>query len=198
MQLPTQSNQFLFSLPVDFISDKIEKRWMPLLKKNRLYYSSVLDFLNSTIRSITFPSMSFDSSKQNIKRKIVYWKPVVNIYDTITRDTDITFQAVDSNINHLIILDAITDSYLNTKKNYVEPLTMYILDKYRDIIAHVHFRSVNIRSLSEIFYSFSDISLEDKTFTMQITYNYLDVVMMFEDIIKEEDVRPGPAKNPLN
>ena len=196
MQLPTQSNQFLFSLPQDFISEKIEKKWMPLLKKNKLVYTSVIDFLNSTIRGLTFPSLQLETTEQPKRTKKVSWKTVANVYDLFTKEMDITFQSVDSNINHLILIDAISDSYLNTSKFYVAPLTLTILDKHRDMISQVHFRSVNIRSLSEVNYSYSDISLEDKTFTLMVTYNYVDVISLIDstDIIKDEGVPPARKK----
>lgn len=200
MSLPTQSNQFLFSLPTDFISTKIEERWMPFLKKNRSVYTSVLDYLNSSIRGLTFPSVSIDSSKQNRKRKEISWRPVTNFYDTFTREVDITFQSVDSNLNHLIMLDAVKDSYLDTEKNYVEPLTLAIVDVNRDVIANVYFRSVNIRSLSEVPYSFADIAIEDKTFTMQIVYNYLEVDFLLGkvDIITDDEKGVPPKRTQMN
>jgi hypothetical protein len=59
MNLTTINNQFYFNLPSDFIPEKYEERYMKMLGNRRKVYSTVMDYLNSTIQSISYPAIKF-------------------------------------------------------------------------------------------------------------------------------------------
>ena len=82
MRLSTQNSAFIFQLPSDFIPQEIIRTYQPILEKNWVQYENVLDYLNSTIKSVDFPGISFKieeqimirGKKRNIYSYLTNWK----------------------------------------------------------------------------------------------------------------------------
>ena len=55
MRLNSQSNQFLFQYPTDFISTEVNDRLKRYMDKNWIPYQDPISYINSTIKEIVFP-----------------------------------------------------------------------------------------------------------------------------------------------
>ena len=76
MRLSSQSSQFIFNLPQNFLKAETLSTYTPILEKNWVQYENVIDYINSTIKSVNFPGMSFEMPKQIVMRgKERYFKP---------------------------------------------------------------------------------------------------------------------------
>jgi len=174
--LTTLNNQFHFNLPSDFVPEKLEERYLDLLGAKRKLYPRVIDFINSTIQSVSFPGINFPttSNPQNLRRKQIKWKTVGNIYDLFDDSITVTFLNVDSNLNYLIMLDILTNHYLNVDKSYDENIIITVVDENKNALYHIQFRDVIWTGLSDNLLSFNDQTISTKTFTGTFTYNFLD------------------------
>lgn len=182
MNLSSLSSQFIFNLPTDFISQDIKNKYKKMLRKNHIPYDDVLDYINSTITEVAFPSMSYITPEQTMYHgKQIQWKGSQNVYDTFNRELDVTFDSVNSHLNYFILVDILVSEYLDTSKTYSPDLSITILDKHGDAIFDVLFRSVNIKSLSETRLNFADQAVDQKTFTMSFIYNYIDIKYNLDD-----------------
>lgn len=189
MNLTTLNNQFHFNLPLDFIPAVMEERYMKMLGDKRKLYSSVLDYLNSSIQKITYPAINFPvvSNPQNLKRKQVKWKTVGNIYDLFDDTITVTFLNVDSNLNYLIFHDILYNHYLRLDKAYDAPLIITVIDHNRNAMFHMQFRDVIWTGISGNEFAFNDNTVQTKNFTMTFTYNFIDFEYVPDkiDIISE-------------
>jgi hypothetical protein len=172
----TLANQFYFNLPSDFVPVELEERYAEMLGSKRKLFPRVIDFINSTCLSLTFPSITFPtvSNPQNLRRKKIKWKTVGNIYDLFDDTITITFQNVDSNLNYLILLDILTGHYQNVDEAFDQPIIITFIDENRSALYHVQFRSVIWTGLSENILAFNDPTIATKQFTMSFTYNFID------------------------
>jgi hypothetical protein len=192
MNLSSLSSQFVFNLPPDFVSQKVKEKYKKMLRKNHIPYDDVLDYLNSTITEVVFPSMSYITPEQTMYHgKQIQWKGAQNVYDTFVRELDIVFDSVNSHLNYFILVDILVEEYLDTDNNYSPDLSVTILDKHGDAIYDVLFRSVNIKSLSETRLNFSDQVVDQKTFTMSFIYNYIDIKYNLDG---EDIITDGPTQ----
>ena len=48
MRISSQNNQFIFNLPDNFISPRLDTQFKRLMDKNLVQYLSVIDYINST------------------------------------------------------------------------------------------------------------------------------------------------------
>jgi hypothetical protein len=177
VRISSQSSQFVFSLPSDFIPQEIMNTYTPILEKNWIQYDNVIDYLNSTIKSVTYPGLSFDTPSQNLIRgKIRVYKPATNIQDIVTNhEITITFRSVDSDLNYWIMYDIFTKHYLDTDNLYINPLTITALDIWRDALYNIRFSEIISFNLSENKFSYSDQKVQAKEFAMTLKFNFTDV-----------------------
>ena len=149
MRLSSQGSQFVFNLPQDFIPQEILNSYTPLLEKNWVQYENVLDYLNSTIKSINLPGISFETPQQMLVRgKVRKFKPATNVQDILTtHEATVNFRSVDSDLNYWILFDIIIKHYLNTDTNFLKPFSISVVDIHRDAIYTIHLKEIIIRSL---------------------------------------------------
>jgi len=177
MRLNTQGSQFVFNLPSDLVPKSIRDRYTPLLEKNWIQYENVIDYINSTIKEVSFPGLSIPLPEQvRHYGKIINYKPVQNINDIVTtRELSVVFRRVDSDLNYLLLYDLITNAYLNVREQYVKPFQVIALDIHRDAIYSMNFHQIILNAQSEIIFAYNQQSFEEQTFTMTFNYNFMDI-----------------------
>lgn len=189
MNITTLNSQFHYNLPLDFVPAGYEETYMKLLGDKRKIYSTVLDYLNSTILSVSFPGITFPvvSNPQRLHTKKIKWKTVGNIFDMFEETITVTFINVDSNLNYIIFLDILMNHYMNTEKAYDAPLIITTIDINRKALYHIQFRDVIWTGLSNNTFAFNDQTVQSKNFTMTFEYNFID----FENISNKTDIITG-------
>ena len=176
MRISSQNNQFIFNLPQNFISRRLEEQFQILMDKNHIPYNDISDYINATIKDIVFPSVSYDTTEQKFYHgKKIVWREAGNVNDKFQGEIDITFRSVDSHLNYFIILQVLNDFYLN-KNNYLEFIEIKILDKDGDLIYTLVLKEVIYKSLSELRMAYYATEFQEQTFTVQFAYNFIDII----------------------
>lgn len=192
MRLSSQSSQFIFNLPSDFIPPTLSDSYQKILEKNWIQYENVVDYLNSTIKSINFPGLSFEMPKQILPRgKERQFKPAKNVQDlTTTKDLTVTFRSVDSDLNYWIIFDIMTKHYLDNDNPFVKPFTLTCVDIHRDAIYNIRFYEIIIKNIQEINFNYTQQKVMPKDFTMQFHFNFFDIEFLLDErkILEDGDI----------
>jgi len=182
MRLSSQSSQFIFNLPGDFLKPETINTYQPILEKNWVQYENVIDYLNSTIKSVNFPGLSFEMPKQIVMRgKERQFKPSKNVQDiTTTHELTITFRSVDSDLNYWLIFDLLTKHYLDVENAFVNPFTITCVDIHRDALYVIRFYEIILRNLSENTFNYSQQKVTSKDFTLAFHFNFYDIEFMLD------------------
>jgi hypothetical protein len=177
MRLSSQGSQFIFNLPSDFLPTEIVETYMPVLEKNWIQYENVIDYINSTIKSVNFPGISFEMPKQiTMRGKERQFKPSKNVQDiTTTHDLTVTFRSVDSDLNYWLMFDIISKHYLDTDNAWVNPFTITCVDIHRDAIYVIRFYEIVLKSLSDNTFNYSQQKVNPKDFTIGFHFNFYDI-----------------------
>jgi len=182
MRLSSQGSQFYFNLPPDFLPPEVINSYSSILEKNWIQYENVLDYLSSTIKSVSFPGLSFDLPSQNLIRgKERMYKPSKNVQDITNHDVTITFASVDADINYWIMYDIINKHYLDVDHLYVNPFTITALDIHRDGIYRISFREIVLKSLSDNTFNYSQQKVSSKEFSMIFHFNFYDIEFLLDN-----------------
>lgn len=177
MRLNSQSNQFIFNLPSDFVPKEISTTYEPILEKNWSQYDNIVDYLNSTIKSVSFPGISIDTPEQRLsKGKTRNYYPAKNVNDIFTtHELPVTFASVDSDTNYWIMVDILMKHYLDVSKLYINPLVMDVIDIHRDVIYSIKFFEIIGVSISDITFDYSQQKVNQKEFTVTFKFNFIDI-----------------------
>ena len=182
MRLSSQGSQFIFNLPSDFIKQEIINTYTPILEKNWVQYENVIDYINSTIKSVNFPGVGIDMPKQtNMRGKERQFKPAKNVQDiTSTHDLTVTFRSVDSDLNYWLVFDILTKHYLDVDNAWVNPFTITCVDIHRDAIYVIRFYEIILKGLSENTFNYSQQKVNAKEFTINFHFNFYDIEFLLD------------------
>ena len=177
MRLSSQASQFIFNLPQSFLKPEIIDTYTPILEKNWVQYENVIDYLNSTIKGVNFPGISFELVKRiEVRGKERYLKPAKNIQDIpTTHDLTVTFRSVDSDLNYWLMFDIMSKHYLDVDNAWVNPFTITCVDIHRDAIYAIRFYEIILKGLSDNTFNYSQQKVNAKEFTMTFHFNFYDI-----------------------
>lgn len=183
MRINSQSSQFIFNLPNDFLPPVLVDGYQRILEKNWVQYENVVDYLSSTIKSVNFPGISIEMPKQILPRgKERQFKPSKAVQDIITtHELTITFRSVDSDLNYWIMFDIITKHYLDTENQFVQPFTITCVDIHRDAIYVIRFYEIIIKALQENTFNYSQQKISPKDFTVTLHFNFYDIEFLLQE-----------------
>jgi hypothetical protein len=182
MRLSSQGSQFIFNLPSDFIKQEVINTYTPILEKNWVQYENVIDYINSTIKSVNFPGVGFDMPRQvNMRGKERQFKPAKNVQDiTSTHELTVTFRSVDSDLNYWLVFDILTKHYLDVENAWVNPFTITCVDIHRDAIYVIRFYEIILKGLSDNTFNYSQQKVNAKEFTMTFHFNFYDIEFLLD------------------
>ena len=177
MRLSSQASQFIFNLPSDFLSTDIVNTYTPILEKNWIQYENVIDYLNSTIKAVTFPGLSITTPEQNLKHgKARAYLPATNINDIVSsREFTVTFRSVDADLNYWLMYDAFIKHYTDVENLYIKPFTITSVDIHRDAIYLIKFIELLAISMSDINFDYSQQKVNAKEFTVTFKFNFVEI-----------------------
>jgi hypothetical protein len=187
MRISSQNSQFIFLLPVDFITPRLFQKFQKFLDSNHIPYDNVLDYINSTIKEFVFPSISYENVEQRTKYgKKMAWRGSGNIYDTFQQELDITFRSVDSHANYFMLMEIFQEHYQTAKRSWIPYLTLHILDKNGDLIYTVVFKNNLLKTLSELRLTYQNQDFSEKQFSVTFKFNYLDILYEYKNTNLDE------------
>lgn len=177
MRLSSQSSQFVFNLPSDFLPQEIIDTYSPILEKNWIQYENVIDYLNSTIKSINFPGLSITTPEQHmIRGKVRAYKPATNVQDILaSRELNVTIRSVDADLNYWLAYDIFEKHYLDVINLYINPFILTCVDIHRDAIYEIRFSEIIAISLSDNNFNYSQMKINEKEFTLTFKFNFIDI-----------------------
>jgi hypothetical protein len=151
--------------------------YTPILEKNWIQYENVIDYINSTIKSVNFPGIAFDMPMQiRMRGKERNFKPARNVQDIITtRELQVTFRSVDSDLNYWLLFDIINKHYLDVENQWLDPFSITAVDIHRDAIYVIKFYEIILKSLSDNNFNYSQQKVNAKEFTMTFNFNFYDI-----------------------
>jgi hypothetical protein len=164
-------------MPQNFLKPETLQTYTPILEKNWVQYENVIDYINSTIKSVNFPGISFDMPKQiTVRGKERYFKPSKNVQDiTTTHELTVTFRSVDSNLNYMLLLDILSKHYLDTDNAFIDPFTITSVDVHRDAIYIIRFYEIIFKAQSDNTFNYSQQKVTAQDFTINFHFNFYDI-----------------------
>ena len=187
MRISSQNSCFIFNFPVDFISPRLYAKFQKYIESRHVQYDNVLDYLNSTIKEIVWPSISYENVEQRIKYgKKMPWRPAINVLDTYQQELDITFRSVDSHINYIMLQEILQEFYQTSKRTWIPYFSLHILDKTGDLMYTIIFKNNLMKTLSENRFTYQNQDFSEKQFTLTFRFSYLDIFYEIKDNILEE------------
>lgn len=177
MILNARANSFFFVFPKGFFPPGVEDKYFQYIKSQSIPYDTLTQYMNSTIQSVTFPSLAASSVTQTRPLgKTITYQSATPIQNMFSQGFNVTFRMASGFINYFVMLETMLE-HLNFKNPqlFVENLPLQVLDNSGNVIATVQFKGVTISSLSELNLNYTQNAPTATSFTAGFNYNYLGI-----------------------
>lgn len=198
MILNSKSNQFKILLPIGFIPDSIEQKYSRFLKRMPTPFPSIRDYVNHSIQSITFPSVSAEVIEQANGRSSYsepgddgemdfltknprYIKGSLDMSRLLDKSFNVTFKLSDGCLNYWILFEVFQE-FLQTynTEQYKPNFLIHYLDSFGYQINTIEYDKILITGISEVEMNYSALTYEFRTFNMTFKYSNF-YIKFFED-----------------
>ncbi len=177
MILNARANSFYFVFPKGFFPPGVQNKYFQYLKSQSLPYDTLTQFMNSTIQTVSFPSLAATNVTQTrpLGKTITYQSstPIQNMF---SQGFSVSFRAAEGFTNYFIMLETMLE-HLNFKnpEPFMGNLPLQILDNNGNVITTVQFKGVTVSSLSELSLNYTQNAPTATAFSAGFNYNYLSI-----------------------
>lgn len=173
---------FSVYFPTNFFYSNVVEKWETIVKRMKLPYESVCDFMNNQIQSVTFPALNLDNATQQRWNYEVAYAQGKELEPVITKTLTMTFKLTESYASYFIMWDQL-DTYLHyhSRKElpevnpWLEPITLSFLTDSGHKLTSFIFREITPKSLSDLNLSYAAQIASYNNFNFTMMYNRFDI-----------------------
>lgn len=183
MLLNALNNQFVVQLQKNFFYPEIHQKWEPVVKRLKLPYENLEDFMNSSIQSISFPSLNLDLVEQQQQHFRIAYRPGKELEPLFDKNLTITFKLSEGFITYWILFEQIEKfvKIYETNKPFWDPMYVSFLDHHGFELVVFSFEKIVPLSLSQFDISYATTAAEFNTFTLSLRYNRFKIKSRLTD-----------------
>lgn len=177
MILNARANSFYFVFPKGFFPSGVQDKYFQYIKSQSIPYDTLTQYMNSTIQSVSFPSLQVDNVTQTRPLgKTITYQSATPIQNMFSQGFNVTFRMAEGFINYFVMLETMLE-HLNFKNPnlFVENLPLQILDNNGNVVVTAKFKGVTIASLSELTLNYTQNNPTATSFSAGFNYNYLSL-----------------------
>ena len=181
LRLRTLSSGFIFNFPSDFLPQEVINDFSGFIDAYHMPYDNIIDYLNSTIKSVSYPGISLTPVEQKIMRgKVMAYKPSVPAQDLVaTHDITVTFNDIDGHANYFLMDDIIMKHYLDTDHLHINPFTVTTLDMWRNSVWQIRYYQLIAMNLSDTLLDYSVQKVNAPEFSVTFRFNWIEKEFLF-------------------
>jgi len=173
MILNALNNQFLIKFPKSFFYPEIHNRWGPIVRRLKLPYENLEEFMNSSIQSLSFPAIDLNPAEQVQQHFQIAYRQGKELEPLFDKNLTLTFKLSEGFITYWIIFEQIelfTKIY-EVKKPFWDPMYISFLDHHGFELIAFSFEKIVPRGMSQFDIAYSTTAAEFNTFTLGLRYN---------------------------
>lgn len=173
MLLNSLNNQYIIKFSKTFFYPEIHERWTPIIKRLKLPYESIEDFINSSIQSLNFPSVELPTVEQGQQQFKIAYRNGKELEPLFDKNLTVTFKLSEGFITYWILFEQIElfMNVYNVKKTFWDPMYVSFLDHHGFELIAFTFNQITPTSLSQFDISYATTTAEFNTFTLNLRYN---------------------------
>ncbi len=178
MILNSKYNNFVLNFLPGFVPNEIEDRYGKFIRRYPIPFENVLNYINFTIQTISWPSLATETVEQN-GRIVFPFKGGKDLFAYFNKEMNITFKTTEGFLNYFILLDMLVDYWaLGNEKEvtYIPDIYLNLLDHSGYHIFTYAFRGVVWTGISELELSYATNVPEYKTFDCSFKYKIFEII----------------------
>jgi len=170
--LNAKLNQFCIWFPQDFFYPEIRERWTPVVKRLKLQYHSLEDFVNATVQSVTFPEVVLQPVIQPQTMFQIRYRGGKELEPILDKNLTVTFKLTEGFITYWMFFDQIElfQAY-SLRKPFWPSMYVSFLDHHGFELMAFEFQKIVPTNLSPFNVSYATVAADFNVFTLNMAYN---------------------------
>ena len=170
--LNAKLNQFAVWLPKDFFYPEIRERWTPVVKRLKLPYLSLEDYVNATVQTVTFPEITLTPVEQQQTMFKIRYRGGKELEPILDKNLTISFKLAEGFISYWMLFDQIElfQQYSDTQPFWPSMFVSF-LDHHGFELMAFEFQKIIPLGLSQFNVSYATVAADFTTFTLSLAYN---------------------------
>lgn len=192
LSLTPRYDLFRFNLPKDFLPKEVNDKWQEYLSKDAGVLTTPIDYLNESIKGVTFPGISdlVITQQQHSTNPIRRTSSRINIepnqnnstygtnnpLDKIERKITVTFRMNQGLYNYFMLYETVF--YRICKHELYkdgDELCIDVMNEDGVVIARIFLNQCHIEGLDGLEFSYDKVERQSDTFTMSLVFNNLNM-----------------------
>lgn len=182
MILNARNNNFVFRFPQGFIFPELETKYVKYLRRMNTPFDRVHDYLNHTVQSVTFPSISTGMVIQTLDKIPQNWRQTVDMSKAMAKEMTVNFQATDGYLNYWLMFEQFQE-YIRLENNvteYFPDFSLQFLDRVGYQLLNVKIMQPIMISLDAVEMSYSSIIPDFKSFSATFAFNHFELEVVLD------------------
>jgi len=183
MILNQQLHNYLLLFPKTFFSEETKQQFSYYQKYMRLPYTTIDDFINSTIQNVNFPGWNLKTVEQHrMYGALQKFKDATPVKDLIEKTISIEFKLVDGFLNYFMLYDNAI-KYLDFKNEslYFDDFKILLLNNENYLISYINLYKVIMKKMTNLRMGYPKMGRNNTTFTVEFEYNDWDLTFLYND-----------------
>lgn len=175
--LNAKLNQFQVWIPRDFFYPEVRERWTPIVKRLKLPYLTLEDYINATIQSITFPEVILTPAPQPQTMFNIRYRGGKELEPILDKNLNITFKLSEGFITYWMLFDQIEMfQFYSDRLPFWPSVFMSFLDHHGFELMSFEFQKIIPLGMSQFNVSYATQAAEFNTFTLALAYNRYKII----------------------
>lgn len=183
MLLNSNHTNYIFQFPPNWFDPIIKQRYTPLIKQFPIPYTSITDYINSTVQTVSWPGLTQEEVQQFVALQLRRFKQGLGSQYIIPKELNISFRLTEGYTNYLMFLDTFhlyQQHYEDKKRTYLPDLTVRLLNNYGYQLLSLKYKQIVFKGLSELELSYSANNPEFTAFTVNLVANTIDLNLEYD------------------
>lgn len=181
MVLNNKAQMFSIWFPQDFFYPEVEEVWTPIIRRLKLPYRTLTDFMNGQIQKVSYPNIDIPIAEQGQSQFPIEYTTGKELEPLWNKDLTITFKLTESYYTYWVIYDQIK-WFLSYNKKYKPADRVFMDDIFISFLSDAGLAMVNFRykfiipkSLGSFNLSYAAQASQYTSFDWTVHFNRMDV-----------------------
>lgn len=183
MILNQQTHNYLLLFPKTFFDKYIYNYYDFFKKYMKIPYSTLDDYINSTIQNVEFPGWNMDLVEQyRMYGALQKFKNSTPVKDLMNKKFTITFKLSDAFFNYFILYhNAIKYLDFRNKNLYFDDFKILLLNNENYLVSIIELHKVIMTNMTSIKLQYSNMMHQHNTFNASFEFNDWDLIVKYNN-----------------
>jgi hypothetical protein len=184
MILNSLNNQFVIQFSKNMFYSEVRKKWEPVVRRLKLPYESIEDFINASVQSINFPSVELPIVEQQQQQYKIAYRGGKELEAVLDKNLTLTFKLSEGFISYWILFEQL-EMFVAYGDSipFWPPMYVSFLDHHGFELVAFTFHKIVPTNLSQFEITYAQTAAEFNTFTMNLRYNRYTIKRRIEEDI---------------